>query len=102
LGEPVAGAVVEPVVGAVVELVAGGAVGASFGSPAAGAGAVVALLPGGVSPPPSQAPKVVAKPNIKARPKILNFITPLSPRLAITVLSLLNKIPYLLIFFYSC
>ncbi|AFY42774.1 hypothetical protein Nos7107_2154 [Nostoc sp. PCC 7107] len=48
----------------------------SEGSPVA-AGVVVAL--GVVLLPPSHAPRTAAKLNIKAKPKIFVFITPLSP-----------------------
>lgn len=57
---------------------AGVAAPVSVGSPVA-AGVVVVLPP----PPPSQAPRKAAILNIKAKPKILVFITPLSPIMAI-------------------
>jgi hypothetical protein len=64
--------------------------GASVGSPVAdGVG----------PPPPSQAPRIVARLNIRAKPKIFVFITPLSPIVARTIFRLLNTIPYLLLFF---
>jgi hypothetical protein len=65
--------------------------GASVGSPVADG----ALGP----PPPSQAPRIVARLNIRAKPKIFVFITPLSPIVARTIFRLLNTIPYLLLFF---
>jgi hypothetical protein len=40
------------------------------------------VVPAG-SLPPSQAPSMVARLNIRAKPKILVFITPLSPIVAI-------------------
>jgi hypothetical protein len=55
---------------------AGVAAPVSAGSPpVVAAGDVVAAG----SPPPSQAPNIVAKLNIKAKPKTFVFITPLSP-----------------------
>lgn len=66
--------------------------GASVGSPAAGVSVE------GDSPVPSQAPRTVAKPNNKAKPKIFIFITPLSPIKSRTIFNLLNTIPQKLIF----
>jgi hypothetical protein len=54
----------------------------SAGSPAAGVAAGVVVVPAG-SPPPAQAPRVVARLNMRAKPKIFVFITPLSPIKAI-------------------
>jgi hypothetical protein len=53
----------------------GVAVGSGVASTAGGGATSVV----GVSSAPSHAPRVVAKPNNKAKPKILIFITPLSP-----------------------
>jgi hypothetical protein len=76
-----------------VGLVAGGA---SVGSPVA-AGVLGVVPP---SPPPSpQAPRIVARLKITAKPKIFVFITPLSPIVARKIFRLLNTIPYLLLFF---
>jgi hypothetical protein len=63
-----------------------GVVPVSEGSPGA-TGEVVAV---GVLPPPSHAPKIAAKLNITAKPKIFVFITPLSPIVAIKISCLLN------------
>jgi hypothetical protein len=71
--------------------------GASVGSPVA-AGVLVPVPP----PPPSQAPRIAARLNIRAKPKIFVFITPLSPIMARTIFRLLNTIPYLLLFFKCC
>jgi hypothetical protein len=46
----------------------------SAGSPAAGV-----VVPAGSCPPPAQAPSIVARLNMRAKPKIFVFITPLSP-----------------------
>jgi hypothetical protein len=71
--EPVVGAVVEPEVGAVVGAVVEPVVGASVGAaPSVDVGVVVLEE----SPPPSHAPRVVAKPNKSAIPRTLIFITP--------------------------
>ena len=48
-----------------------------------------------------QAPKVAAKPSINAKPRIFVFITPLSQIMVRTIFNLLNKIPYLLDFFFK-
>jgi hypothetical protein len=69
--------------------------GASVGSPVAAG----VLPPPPPVPPPSQAPRIVARLNIRAKPKIFVFITPLSPIVARTIFHLLNTIPYLLLFF---
>jgi hypothetical protein len=69
----------------------------SLGSPVA-AGLLVAPPPPD-SPPPSHAPRNVARLKTRAKPKIFVFITPLSPIVAITNFRLMNKIPYLLLFF---
>jgi hypothetical protein len=69
----------------------------SAGSPAAGVAAGVVVVPAG-SPPPSQAPRVVARLNMRAKPKIFVFITPLSPIKAILKIALLTTIAYLSIF----
>ena len=51
-------------------------------------------------PPPSHAPRTAARLSIKARPRIFVFIiTPLSPSFNKINFSLLNTIPYLLLFF---
>jgi hypothetical protein len=84
-----------PYLGVAAGVVAGVAAGgASVGSPVA-AGVAVPVPP----PPPSQAPSIAARLNIKAKPKIFVFITPLSPIVARTIFRLLNTIPYLLLFF---
>jgi hypothetical protein len=70
---------------------------ASVGSPVA-AGLLVASVPPGVVPP-SQAPRIADKLKIAAKPKILVFITPLSPIVARTTFRLMNTITYLLLFF---
>jgi hypothetical protein len=63
------------------EVVAAGVAPVSAGSPpVVAAGELV--VPAG-SLPPSQAPSMVARLNIRAKPKILVFITPLSPIVAI-------------------
>jgi hypothetical protein len=81
-----------------VVVVAGG-VAASVGSPPP-AGEVVVPAGSLVPVPPSpQAPRTVAKPNIRAIPRTLIFITPLSPITTRTIFCLLNTIPYLLLFF---
>ena len=72
-----AGVVASGVVAAGV-VAAGVAAPVSVGSPVA-AGVVVVLPP----PPPSQAPRKAARLNIRANPKILVLITPLSPIVAI-------------------
>lgn len=69
--------------------------GASVGSPVADG----VLVPPPPAPPPSQAPRIVARLNIRAKPKIFVFITPLSPIVARTIFRLFNTIPYLLLFF---
>jgi hypothetical protein len=71
--------------------------GASVGSPVAD-GVLVPVPP----PPPSQAPRIAARLNIRAKPKIFVFITPLSPIVARTIFRLFNTIPYLLLFFKFC
>lgn len=91
-----AAGVVAEVVGVVAGLGLDPAAGASVGSPVA-AGVVVVVPP----PPPSQAPRIAARLNIRAKPKIFVFITPLSPIVARTIFHLLNTIPYLLLFFYA-
>jgi hypothetical protein len=91
----VAGAVVAGVVAAGVVLTAGASVGSTGVAPVVG----VAVPP--PSPPPSQAPRIAARLNIKAKPKIFVFITPLSPIVARTIFRLLNTIPYLLLFLNS-
>jgi len=73
--------------------------GASVGSPVAAGVLVVPAPAPAPSPPPLQAPRIVARLNIKAKPKIFVFITPLSPIVARTIFRLLNTIPYLLLFF---
>jgi hypothetical protein len=72
--------------------------GASVGSPV-GDGVLVVVPP---SPPSPQPPRIVARLNIRAKPKIFVFITPLSPIVARTIFHLLNTIPYLLLFFKCC
>jgi hypothetical protein len=69
--EPEVGADVEPEVGADVEPEVGASVGA--GASVVDVGLVVLEEP---SPPPSHAPRVVAKPNKSAIPRTLIFITP--------------------------
>jgi hypothetical protein len=83
-------------VGLAVEVGAEVEVGASVGAGASVVDGLAVLEP--PSPPPSHAPRVVAKPNKSAIPRNLIFITPLSPIGANTNFSLLNKIPYLSIF----
>jgi hypothetical protein len=75
-------------------MVAAGVDPVSVGSPVA-AGVVVVL---GVVLL-SHAPRVAARLNIRAKPKIFVFITPLSPIVAIKNFRLLNTITYLLLFF---
>jgi hypothetical protein len=70
----------------------------SAGSP--GAAGVVVVPAGSLAP--SQAPRIAARLNIRAKPKIFVFITPLSPIVARTIFHLLNTIPYLLLFFKCC
>jgi hypothetical protein len=79
--------------------VAAGVVPVSAGSAGVAAGEVV--LPGSVVLF-SQAPRIAARLNIMAKPKIFVFITPLSPIVARKFFRLLNKIPYLLLFFKGC
>jgi hypothetical protein len=90
-----AGVVAGVAAGVVAGVVAGGA---SVGSPVA-AGVLVVPAPPASPPPPSQAPRIVARLNITTKPKIFVFITPLSPIVARTIFSLFNTIPYLLLFF---
>jgi hypothetical protein len=85
---------------------AGGVVGLTDGDPAASVGSpvgagllVVPVPPPPDSPPPPQAPSIVAILKTKANPKILVFIAPLSPIVARITFRLMNKIPYLLLFF---
>jgi len=61
----------------------------SVGSLLAEGDAVLVVSPPPPLPPPSQAPKQVAKPSIRAKPKIFVFIiiTPLSPIRAIEISS---------------
>jgi hypothetical protein len=68
----------------------------SAGSTGVAAGVVVVPL-GAVSL--AQAPTTAAKLSITAKPKILVFITPLSPIVAIKISCLLNTITYLLLIF---
>ena len=82
--------------GLVAGVIVGVAAGASVGSPVAAG--VLVVPPPPASPPPSQAPRIVARLKITAKPKILVFITPLSPIVARTIFRLLNTIPYLLLF----
>jgi hypothetical protein len=102
LAAPAGGVVVVPPgapAGGVVVVPPGapaGGVAASVGSPPP---AGVVVVPAGSLVPPSQAPRAVARPNIRAIPKILNFITPLSPIATRTIFCLLTTIPYLLGFF---
>jgi hypothetical protein len=79
------GLAVEVAVGAAVEVAVGlgDVVPPSVGSPVA-VGELVAPLSGAL-PPPSQAPRTVARLNNRAKPKILVFITPLSPIVARTI-----------------
>jgi hypothetical protein len=72
------GAVVAAGVAAGAVVAAAGVVPVSAGSPAAGVVAGVVVVPAG-PPPPSQAPSMVARLNMRAKPKIFVFITPLSP-----------------------
>jgi hypothetical protein len=99
---PYLGLAVGVAVGVAAGVVAGvvaGVAGASVGSPVA---AGVLVVPPPPSPPPSQAPSIAARLNIRAKPKIFVFITPLSPIVARKIFCLLNTIPYLLLFFKCC